>query len=430
MRASKVVAALALLLVVGMLAACSGGGSDEPDGDEIARKIQETIEQPGLVYHAVGDDSSEVWIDAVNRRYRKKDSATEGRLVSVGEEWTQIYYDPFSNTVASKDLSPRASAAPRVNNPAVGWSDALGALAYSATLDVTTKSVIDGVEVWVLQAKTPIRDASGNLTGQLAARVEIDLTTNLPHAYEKRDTLGDGSTPTPDAAGVSPNHRVVYTTSEMIARDSLAADFFDQAIVAEQLQTPEQNLEKIRALGLEPLWLGTRYEGTGGFLQLPADTGVFAVSENGEIHYSLIIPISATEANEQPDSVIIRLSKDQLTFKPPDVPEFGGDLPEQLDEARVNGSPALLYTSTLTTADLPCPDTNCPPSTAVLYRRLIFAVGETGVQLETAARIGPNGQDANGYNTRDAIVALAEALSAPPAPVATPSPTPGLGPVS
>lgn len=405
----------ALLLAIAMPAAACGGDGD-PTGQEIASKVQQTIEQGGMVYHAVEGDGTELWIDAANEQFRKKESPQSAGLSSIGQGWTQYSYDPFTNTVVTKDLSPQGPATPRINNPAVSWSDALGALAFGNQLDFTAKSVADGVEVWVLQAKTPILDKQGNQAGALNGRVEIDTKTNLPHAFEKKEVYSDGTTPTPDLSGLNPNRRIVYTKSEMIARDSLPADFFDQSLVSQQLQSPEQNMEKVRALGLEPLWLGVYYEGPGGILQLPQDTGVFAVSaeERAEIHYSLTVPVSATEAQEETDTVILRLAKDPSQFRPPTIPQFGGDLPEQRNATTVNGSPATLYTSILTTANLPCPAGNCPTSSEPLYRRLLFSVGDTAVQLEVASRIAASGRDINGYNDKDAIVALAEALSAAP----------------
>lgn len=423
MRGVRVVGAAAVLFAMAVCAACSG--SDEPTGGEIASKVQQTIEQPGMVYHAVEGDGTELWIDAANQQFRKKESPQSAGLTSIGEGWTQFYYDPFSNTVGTRDLTPEGPATPRINNPAVSWNDALGALAFGNQLDFTAKSTADGVEVWVLQAKTPILDKQGNQTGALNGRVEIDTKTNLPHAFEKREVYSDGTTPTPGLSGLSPNRRIVYTKSEMIARDSLPADFFDQSLVPQQLQSPEQNMEKVRALGIEPLWLGVYYEGPGGILQLPRDTGVFAVSaeDRAEIHYSLTVPLSATEAQEEPDTVILRLAKDAAQFRPPTIPQFGGTLPEGSSTMSVNGGPAVLYTSLLTPDNLPCPAGNCPSSSAPLYRRLVFSVGDTAVQLETASRIAASGRDVNGYNDKDAIVALAEALSTAP-PVETPTPAP------
>lgn len=411
----------ALLFAIGALAACGGGG-DEPSADEIASKVQQTIEQSGMVYHAVQADGTELWIDAADQQFRKKE--TSG-LTSIGKGWTEYSYDPFTNTVLTKDLTPQGPATPRINNPAASWVDALGALAFGNKLDFTAKSTADGVEVWVLQAVTPILDKQGNQVGSLNGRVEIDTTTNLPHAFERREAHSDSTTPTPDLSGLSPNRRIVYTKSEMVGRDSLPTDFFDQAVVSKQLQSPEENMEKVRALGLEPLWLGVYYEGPGGILQLPQDTGVFAVSaeDRAEIHYSLTVPISSTNAQNEADTVILRLAKDPSKFKPPTIPQFGGELPERQSSTSVNGGPAVLYSSVLTPADLPCPTGNCPTSSTTLYRRLVFSVGDTAVQLETAARIGSGGQDLDGYNDKDAIVKLAEALFAAP-PIAAPTPAP------
>jgi hypothetical protein len=106
-------------------------------------------------------------------------------------------------------------------------------------------------------------------------------------------------------------------------------------------------------------------------------------------------------------------------------------LPEQMDTVTVNGQPAILYTSSLTPNDLPCPaGTTCPPSDAAMYRRLDFAVGKTNVQLETSARIDSVGQDANGYNTKAGIIALAEALTEAPAATPTPGPAPLVSPTA
>jgi hypothetical protein len=337
-------------------------------------------------------------------------------------------YDPFQNAVSDRDRTPAGPSTPRINNPAVSWTDALSALGFGNTLDSTGKSTADGTEIWVVQANSPILDKNGNVAGSLAGRVEIDARTNLPHAFERHQTNANGTTPTPDVSGLSPNRRIVYTTSEMIPRSSLAADFFDKAKVDAQVQTPAESLDKIREIGLTPLWLSEQYVANPGLLQLPATNAVFAVASDkrGEVHYSLIVPTSSTNAQEEPDAVIIRVAADATTFTAPTIPQVGGVLPEQKDSVTVNGQPATLYTSTLTPNDLRCdPGATCPPSDAALYRRLIFAVGTTNVQVEAAARIGASGQDANGYNKKDAIIALAEALTEAPQSTATPTPAPG-----
>jgi hypothetical protein len=404
---------------------CGGGGTTT--GDDVAQRVGQTIQQPGMVYHAVASDGAEVWIDASDQLYRKADAPTRGTLVSVGQGWLQTVYSPVQNAVAQNDKTPPGPATPRINNPAVSWTEALAALGFGNELQMIDKETADGIEVWVLQARTPIVDSNGNVSGSLIGRVEVDVGTNLPHAFEGRQTSVDGTTPTPDAYGLNPNHRTVYTTSEMIPRGSLAADFFDPSNVSAQVQTPAGNLQKLRAIGLAPLWFGEQYLGPGGLLQLPVSNSVTATAsaKRGDIHYTLILPTSATKALEETDAVIIRLAADASTFTAPTITQFGGVLPEQKDTVTVSGQPAILFTSTLTPNDLPCPKgATCSPSDAAMYRRLIFAVGKTNVQLEASARIDSVGQDANGYNTRDGIIALAEALKEAPAATPTPSVSP------
>ncbi len=427
-RASAVALVVAVVLAA-MVVGCGGGG--DPSGDDLAKKVGDAINQPGMVYHTVANDGTEVWIDAPDQLYLKVAATAQGKLLSTGQGWTVTSYDPFQNAVTEKDRTPAGPATPRINNPAVSWTDALGALGFGNTLDSTDKSTADGTEIWVVQANSPILDKNGNIAGSLAGRVEIDAKTNLPHAFERHQTDANGVTPTPDVSGLSPNRRIVYKTSEMIPRSSLAADFFDKAKVGAQVQTPAESLDKIRQIGLTPLWLGEQYKANPGLLQLPATNAVFAVASDkrGEVHYSLIVPTSATNAQEELDAVIIRVAADATKLTSPTIPQIGGTLPEQKDRVTVNGQPATLYTSTLTPNDLPCdPGATCPPTDAALYRRLVFAVGTTNVQVEAAARIGPSGVDANGYNKKDTIIALAEALTE--APQSTPTPTPATGPLA
>jgi hypothetical protein len=416
----------AVLIGAGLVSGCGGGSTN---GDDVAQRVGQTIQQPGMVYHAVANDGSEVWIDANDQLYRKADATARGSFLSVGQGWTQTVYDPVQNAVTKNDRSPQGSTRPRIDNPAVSWTDALGALGYGNSLVAIGKEMADGIEVWVLQAKTPIVDSSGNVTGSLTGRIEVNVSTSLPHAFESHETDSSGATPTPDAYGLSPNRRTVYTTSEMIPRSSLPADFFDPSMVSSQVKTPAERLQELRVIGLTPLWLGEQYAGSGGLLQLPASNSVTAAAStnSGDIHYSLIVPTSATNALEETDAVIVRLAADASTFTQPTVPQFGGILPERKETVTENGQAATLYTSILTPSDLPCASgQTCPPSDAPLYCRLIFAAGTTNVQIETAARIGSGGQDANGYNNKDGIIALAEALTE--APAATPAPSPSASP--
>ncbi len=410
----------AVMLLAALATGCGsgGGGGDNPTGEEVAAKVSEAINQPGMVYHAVASDGSEVWIDAADQMYLRTEATSQGTALSVGQGWQLTEYDPYQNAVTESNDQPNGAATPRIANPGGSWTEALSALSYGNSLQFVSKSTADGVDVYVVQALSPIVGANGGLAGSLVGRVEVDVATNLPHAFERHQTDVSGATPTPGIDGLPANRRITYTTSEMIARSSLPENFFDKAQVAARVKTAQSELDAIRALGLTPLWLGESYDGSAGLLKLPEATSISSdpSSTSAVIHYSLMVPVSATETREQTDSVLIRLSNDATRFTPPVVPQFAGALPENKDSVTVDGAEATLYTSILTPNDLGCAagDT-CPQTDAKLYRRLVFTLGTTGVQIEASARIGAGGQDANLYNDPTAIVALAEALvEAPP----------------
>jgi hypothetical protein len=412
------VVVVAALLVAGVI---GGGGDSVGSADEIAQKVADAIRQPGKVYHAGGTDGSIVWIDAEAQQYRERDAAVNGQLTSVGSGWTRISYDAQNNEVTADDTSPQGSQRPRIDDPMVRWSDSLAALAFSNSLTVLGRSTAEGVEVIVLQATTPTVDSSGNPTGTLYGRVEVDAQTYLPHAFESKRVLADGTTPTPAVEGLNP--RVVYTT-EFVDRSSLSGDFFDRSIVEEQIKTNQSVMEQIRQMGLTPAWFGQYYDGKPyGELQLPPTlaVGVSADTVGGEIDYALVSPTSQAEG-----AVVIRLAQDAGTFKHPNVPQFAGELPEKKESVTLsNGEAGTLYTSSLTVDALPCPTASCPHSTAVLYRRLIFQRGSTAIQLEVSPRILEDGSDSNGFNSRDGILSLAGALVDVPADISVATPTPG-----
>ncbi len=50
--------ALAGLLAV-IAAGCGGSGES---GEEIVERVVDAVSEPGMIYHAIGDDNSEVWM--------------------------------------------------------------------------------------------------------------------------------------------------------------------------------------------------------------------------------------------------------------------------------------------------------------------------------------------------------------------------------
>lgn len=416
-RSLAALAAVSVLAAIVVAVVLIGGGSgDENDvgsADDVAQKVAEAIREPGMVYNVGGNDGSLAWIDAEMQQYRRRDSAINGGTTSVGSGWTEISYDASTNTVTEDDTTPSASQRPRIDDPMVRWMDPLAALAFSNQLTLIGRTTADGKEVIALEATTLVVDASGNVTGTLLGRVEVDAETYLPHAFEARQTLANGVTPTPGPEGLDP--RVLYT-SEFIERSTLPAGFFDRAVVEGQIETNQNKMEQVRELGLTPVWFGQYYDGKPyGELQLPPTVSVSTNDEGteAEIRYALVSPTSVAT-----DAVIIRLAADPSRFTHPQIPQFAGDLPEDEETvALAGGATATLYTSILTIDALPCPSGGCPQSSAALYRRLVLQRGDTAVQIEVSPRILADGTDSNGFNSRDGIVSLAGVLVDVPADI-------------
>lgn len=423
---ARVLAALAgvsvLAAIIVAVALIAGGGDDDGVGsaDAVAQKVAEAIRKPGMVYNVGGNDGSLAWIDAEMQQYRRRESAINGSGTSVGSGWTEISYNAGTNSVTEDDTTPNASQRPRIDDPMVRWMDPLAALAFSNRLTLIGQTTVDGVQVIALEATTPVVDASGNVTGTLFGRVEVDAETYLPHAFEARQTLASGVTPTPGPEGLDP--RVLYT-SEFIERSTLPAGFFDRSVVEGQVQTNQNQMDAIRELGLTPVWFGQYYDGKPyGEVQLPPTVSV-SIDDEGtqaEIDYALVSPTSVAT-----NAVIIRLSADASTFTRPEIPQYAGELPEDEETVTLaDGATATLYTSILTVDALPCPTADCPQSSAALYRRLVLQRGDTAVQIEVSPRILDDGTDSNGFNSRDGIVSLAGVLVNVPADVALPTPAP------
>jgi len=394
--------------IVLLFVACGGGG--EQSGDDVAKKVAAAIQQPGMVFHTVAADGSEVWIDWENEAFRREEPVSGGgKLISIGAGWVETIYNPIDNELVSEDHTldgPR----PRIDHPMIFWLDPLSALALGQDLTVIGRTVSDGREVLALTARSPLLDENQQVTGgYLEGRVELDPQTYFPAAYEGRQVPPAGETPTQGNEGL---RRTVYSTAELVPRDSLAAGFFDISNAEAQVKTLDETINGLRQLGLEPFWLGPQYEGERGKLALPGETAGFDFNANAgtaSFSYGLIVSVESREIFAN-DAVIVRLGPAGTDFGPPALDEFAGDLPEQRSEAMARGVPADSYVSFLSPADLGCPEPPCPGGNIPLYTRLVFLVGETVVQIEAKARIDEFGVDYNGYNNLDGVVALAEAL--------------------
>jgi len=395
--------ALAGLLVV-IAAGCGGGGES---GEEIVERAEKAMNEPGMIYHAIGDDNSEVWMDVENEKFRRREAVSSGGLISVGDGWDRYRFDPIENQVFVEDANPEGPIRPRIDHPMILWAEALGALALGQELEVIGDTVADGRAVIALNARSPVT-RGGEPTGAiLVGRVELDPETYLPLAFEVTQEVPAGATPSQERV------RIRYTTSELIPRDDIPEGFFDQSVVEAQVLTTEESLRQLGDLGLTAYWLGEGYESQLGQLELPPINAVVTdpTTSMAELHYALIVS-TGTAGGGAPllDSVIVRLARDPNGFVPPTIPEFGGTLPESPREVEVRGVTGTLFTSFLTPSDLGCDGGECPETSARLYRRVVFLIDGTAVQIEAFARVGSTGDDLNGYNSEFGLVALGETM--------------------
>lgn len=408
------VSAIAAASVI--LAACG----DEETADDIVRKAFEAINEPGMVYHAQGDDGSEAWLDVPNQLFRAREPPSRGGLTSVGEGWIRFAYDPFENRVVEEDLSPTGNIPPRIDHPATSWFEPLGALAFGQELRLIGRTTSGGRPVIALEARTPIFQ-EGVFTGaSLVGRVELDPETHLIVAFERKQESTTGEiitgTPTLDGTTGSGVTRIRYTVSELIPRGSLPEGFFSRQIVEDAVLTLEDNLQVMREAGITPYWLGEQYQSERGVLVLGEVVDSVVVDplrKEATFRYGLAVRTGEESANVIPESVIIRLApREEAEFGQPNVPSFAGTLPETQSEIEIRGTTGTLYVSVLTPAELPCPQGDCPETDAPIYRRATFAIEDTAVQIETFSRIDALARELNGFNSLEGILELANALTA------------------
>lgn len=403
----------------------AGNGSANRDAEEMAQAVFEAISEEGMVYHAIGGDT-EVWIDVDDQRYRERQVTSEGDRLSIGEGWMVTEYDPFTNeTTTTDETVDSGDLRPRIDDPAINWLEALGALAFAQELTLLGERVsAEGKTVTVLEARSPIIENNEATGRTLIGRLELEPETLLLSAFERREALPlDATAPPEDPLNPSVS-RVLYITSEMIPEGDLSADFFDPQQAHEAVLTLEDKFELAREQGIEIYWLGEEYEDDLGQLFLQPDEGGFVVNlpvsglettPEASLHY--VTP--AVDPDGQTvllgESVLIFLwPEDQAEFGQPQIEGFGGELPEGSREVTVRGEQGLLLTSGLRVQDVPCPaGLECPESDVPLYHRLAVVIDGTAMQIEVHAKVDSDGVDRNPYNNPDAILAIAEALTTP-----------------
>lgn len=403
-----------------------GGATEDRDAEEMAQAVFEAISEEGMVYHAIGGDT-EVWIDVDDQRYRERQVTADGDRISIGEGWTVTRYDPTLNEVTTTDESlGSVNMRPRIDDPAINFLEALGALAFAQELTLLGERVSqEGDTVIVLEARSPIVENNEPTGRTLIGRLELEPDTLLLSAFERSERLPLDATAPPEDPLNPSVRRTIYTTSEMIPEGELAEGFFDPQVAEDAVLTLEDKIQLARDLGIEIYWWGEQYEDDLGQLILQPDEGGFIVNTpvaglettpEASLYYTTPAVDPGGETVLLGRSVIVYLwPADMAQFGQPEVEGFAqGNIPEGQRDVTVRGTEAVLFNSQLRVQDAPCPSgLECPESDAPLYHRLVVALGDTAMQIETHAKVAPEGDDRNPYNNPDAILAIAEALTTP-----------------
>ena len=297
-----------------------GGGGDPEAGDGVQRRRDRR--EPGL------DRRREAAVPAQGFGDQRRAAL---RWAAAGRSTRTT---PRRNSVTEKDNAPNASQRPRIDDPMVRWMDPLAALAFSNHLTVIGRATADGIAGDCAARRrrrwwTARGTRAGRCTG--AWRWTQRRTCRTRSRRTRRWLTGRRRRRGPEGW----TRGCVYT-SEFIERSTLPADFFDRAVVEEQVQTNQNQMEKVRELGLTPVWFGQYYDGKPyGELQLPPTVSV-SINDDGDwrqrYDYALVSPTSVAT-----NAVVIRLSADASTFTRPEIPQFAGDLPEEEETVTMGG---------------------------------------------------------------------------------------------
>jgi len=409
----------AIVVASVVLGACGGGD----DGEDAVQRVLAAMDVEGMVYHGSGG-GGEVWLDIDDQLYRSSEVTSDGEAIGVGDGWSRALYEPVANTVSTTDDPIGVGLSPRIDDPVIGWMDALEQISFAQRVVLLGERVnAEGVTVVVVEGRSSVLVDGADSGADLVARLELDPETFLLVAFERRQDAPFGGTPDPDPAAFGALRRAVFTVSELIPRSDLSDDFFSSDVVYGAVLTLGDKIETARELGIEPYWFGEVYEDSIGEMALPPSEGRFVVagelSDEGaarQATFSYAIP------GPGPDGETITLGGAVVVKAwpvgrsetgPPPVAGWAS-VPEGDTGIETARGPAVLFTSFLTPNEVTCPEgAECPDSDATLYRRLTMTIGATVVQLETHARVDSEGVDQNPYNSADGIIALAEAMMSP-----------------
>jgi hypothetical protein len=359
------------ILVVG----CGDGGEDL-----LSRAIA-AVTPPGQVFYVEGREfpsggeanarSVAVWIDGDGDlfRYERRREWPGGSeiYVKVGEGWESTDFEESANDVDEESVPVEYQAIFR--DPA---SLALTYLWFLATADkwqVLETRIEQERKLVVLEART-VRTGDG---GDFAAGTEFIMTIML-----EADTLWPVRRELkiiyPNGEEAEESEIVEFDRVELLARDELPAEFFSRSAVRELFQTLDDKIQEAVSLDFTLYWLGESDSESG--LEL---TDVYVTSDMVRVvlYYNIeSLRGSVTIRQEKGD----RQSRSNCESSTADT-----------EEVAVRGGKATLETSRY--------GGHC----------LMFGLDGTAVEIFTVP-VGVGGNDANAFNNREAIVALAEGL--------------------
>jgi hypothetical protein len=346
------------------------------------------VTPPGQVFHVEGREfpsggeanarSVAVWIDGDRGlfRYERRLEWPGGSdvYVKIGEGWEWTDFEESANDVDEQSVPAEYRAILR--DPASLALTYLWTLTTADEWKVLETRTEQERRLIVLEARTVQRGEGGDIAAgtEFITTVVLEEDTLWPVRQEVRTVLPNGEEAEESAI-------VEFDRIELLERDELPAEFFSRSAVRDQFETLDDKIQQAASLDFTLYWLGESESESG--LEL---TDVFLASTAPKVALSY-----ATE------------------------------------EASTDGSITILQES-----DGPAPDTNCTPSAAeeeeviVRGQKAVLATVEipgyglsnhclklkldgTAVEVSTVVSYG-DGHDRNPFNSREAILALAEAL--------------------
>jgi hypothetical protein len=289
-RGNRLFVVICIVLLGGATMACgltspadSESGSATPSAQSVApdlvaiyQQLAETLNQPGVLYHATIErhettmDSTgsrtevasitELWVDSAQpaaRLHRQRGDSILDEIVTPEGAFLSTSDGNLSRGEAPNCPSTTLPVAVVLTCPDAPFETVVFGTPESspqvvtATPDISsTDSQVDGrpaVTLTIQTQRQPWRSNPIDATRTLS----VDQATGLPLAEQVEQHTGDETT----------TERATWS-SEFVSDGSVATGFFDPITLADARPDPEPALD-VPPLGYTLYWLGTRFNGTG-----------------------------------------------------------------------------------------------------------------------------------------------------------------------